>query len=476
MGPEGDSREADGPAGLPPELLAAISHPGGGRVVLITGAGCSVEAPTSLKLAGDLSTDCHRKLVADGVIEDGACDRPDDLSRVADVVFEVTGSQAPLVERFPPEHLRHAEPNVGHVVAAALLREAAVSSVMTLNFDLAQSSALALSGAIEVATVRGPEDYQKLSALNLIYLHRNIDSDPEELILRTVPLENDWRDRWEEVVAGRVIASPVVVFAGLGSPAAVLVETVRRIISSLEQAGATSRVYVVDPGRPEDSRFFDTLGLGADVYVQLPWSDFMSQLGGRVLEEQLADLRDNCERLATDHGWDEEDVSGLCNQLRHRGLVWFGQLRARWFLEEGAYLPSHSVSPLLVADLLLGVAMIQRLAGVQAHLQDEGIVEFEAANGRRVSVICCSGGGHMRWALVEGRVLARRRAIGARLSAPRRALVAGVSGGRTEVSTPPDIVAGTEDNSVVTGAFEFEIVTIDEIRADPTRAQELAAI
>jgi hypothetical protein len=48
---------------LPAELLHAISQPAGGRVVLVTGAGCSVEAPTNLSLAFDCATKAHVKLV-----------------------------------------------------------------------------------------------------------------------------------------------------------------------------------------------------------------------------------------------------------------------------------------------------------------------------------------------------------------------------------------------------------------------------
>lgn len=461
---------------LAADLLSAITHPGGGRVVLVTGAGCSVEAPTSLLLAGALSLECHRKLVADGVIGEAACDKPEDLSRLADVVFETTGSQAPLVDRFPPEHLRHAEPNLGHLVAAALLREGAVGSVMTLNFDLAQSSALSHAGAIEVAMVRGPEDHHRLGALNLIYLHRNIDSDADELILRSESLESAWRERWEEVVASRVIASPVVVFAGLGSPATVLVKTAKRIISSLERAGAASRLYVADPSPPEDSRFFEALELPSDVYVQLGWTEFMDRLGRRLLEEHIAELKSHCVRLASDHGWDEEDVTSLCDQLAEGGLLYVGKLRARWFLEETNYLPNRVVPAPLIADLVSALALITRLTGVEGHMDEDGIVEFEDATGRRSSVICCSGGGHMRWALVEGRLLARKKVLAKRLTAPRRALVAGVSGGRAEVVTPPDIVAGTDDNSVVTGPTDFEIVTVDELRADHSRAQELVGL
>ena len=54
------------PSPLPSAILHAISSDGGGRIVLVLGAGCSVEEPTDLPLSGDLSEDCHRRLCADG--------------------------------------------------------------------------------------------------------------------------------------------------------------------------------------------------------------------------------------------------------------------------------------------------------------------------------------------------------------------------------------------------------------------------
>jgi len=271
----------DRPPELPAELLEAVASPGGGRIVLVLGAGCSGERPTDLPLAGDLARECHRRLLADGRLADGAVGNPDDLSAVAAAVFEATGSQRDLVERFPPDRFRNAEPNDGYLIAAAFLRESAVSCVMTLNFDVAASTALAHLGTREeVSTIGGPEDHHRLGARNLIYLHRNINSEPDELILRREALDEEWRDHWEEVVARRVLGGPVTVFVGLGSPAAVLVETTRRILAALE-VGA--RVYVVDPLERERSAFFAALDLDPRVYVRLGWSEFMHRLAGAAM-------------------------------------------------------------------------------------------------------------------------------------------------------------------------------------------------
>ncbi len=65
---------------LPAVLLGAIAHEEGGRVVLVIGAGCSIEAPTDLPLARTCAEEAHRRLVADGVIGADDCPHPEDLS------------------------------------------------------------------------------------------------------------------------------------------------------------------------------------------------------------------------------------------------------------------------------------------------------------------------------------------------------------------------------------------------------------
>jgi hypothetical protein len=206
---------------LPHELLQAVSAPGGGQITFVVGAGCSFEAPTSLPLAGTCSQQCHDRLVANGVLAAGDCLLPENLSCLADAVFAKTGKQRLLVEQLSQHYeLKAASPNEGHLLAAALLREGAIASVVTLNFDLALSAAIQQLGVGDVVgIVDGPEHLSNKRTFNLYYLHRNANAaDPETWVLRSVTLDTDWKSKWEEVVAAMVLATPVVVFAGLGSP------------------------------------------------------------------------------------------------------------------------------------------------------------------------------------------------------------------------------------------------------------------
>ena len=110
--------------------------------MLVLGAGCSNEEPTSLPLAGDLSHRCFRQLVNDGVLCEGDVEDPRDLTAVAEAVFRETGGQTDLVDLFPPDEFRNARPNDGYLIMAALLLEGALGDTLTLNFDNAARNAL----------------------------------------------------------------------------------------------------------------------------------------------------------------------------------------------------------------------------------------------------------------------------------------------------------------------------------------------
>ncbi len=164
--------------------------------------------------------------------------------------------------------LKIATPNRGYKIAAALLCEGVISTVVTLNFDLALSTALGELGAGKiVAIVERPEDLPRQRGINVYYLHRNANAaDPELWVLRTASLTTEWREGWEAIIATRVLAAPVVVFAGLGTPVSVLVESTKLLRSALP---GTTSLYQADPGEREDSRFAAELEIGPANYIQL---------------------------------------------------------------------------------------------------------------------------------------------------------------------------------------------------------------
>ena len=443
-------------------------------MVLVVGAGCSAEAPTCLPLADECSEEAHRRLRLDGVLGEGDCADSSDLSCVADAVFDKTGSQRELVERLPREAFIKAEPNQGYLLAAAMLRERALSCVLTLNFDLAMVSALTAVGAqYDVSVVAGPEDHNRLTVANLVYLHRNANADPERWILRSASLAEEWRDQWQEVVAMRVIGGPVTVFAGLGTPADVLVETTLRVWNAVPDK---VRIYQVDPASPEESAFFAKLGLPAAAYLQMGWGMFMRALADRLVEEHRAELEGVCRHLLSTEGFEEEDVCGLCKRLAEMGLLRLGRLRARWVLSRHAYDPREPNKAALIADLLLAVGLIERVTGSQAVFGDDGVVEFRQGDRLLGSVILASGRGIRGWLAIETEIKQSEHNWEYHNPRPRRAIVAGVQGDRpVEIAPPGDLVCQEDRDSIVTGYTSLEMFSVHELRNIPAMAEGILA-
>jgi hypothetical protein len=130
----------------------------------------------------------HRRLLADGILQNGECEDSNDLSLVADAVFIKRNSQRDVVERLREQYdLKLATPNDGYLIAAAMLCEGAISSVVTLNFDLAISNALSELGAgLIVGVIDCPDELPRQKNINVYYLHRNVNAvDPESWVLRT---------------------------------------------------------------------------------------------------------------------------------------------------------------------------------------------------------------------------------------------------------------------------------------------------
>lgn len=430
------------------------------------GAGCSLEPPTSLKLADEYAREAHRSLVADGVLEEGDCEDPSDLSLLASAVYEKRGRQSELVEKLPIAAFRLAQANDGYRIAAALLEEGAVGSVMTLNFDLAMTNALGWAGAHSVTEVPGPQALQRLGAKSVIYLHRNAEElDTERWILRVEALATEWQGQWEQLIANRVMASPVVVFVGLGSPAAVLTDTARRLAAISEDLVA----LVVDPA--PTSTFLADLSLEADRHIRAKWCDFMHHLGDRVLAEIRADLERVCRELRDENGWADDDasVSSLCDRYESLGILDAGELRSRWLSETRIYSPDDDRRH-LVADVLLAMGVVESATGAVAGFAKDGVVTFSRPDGSQGRVLGLSGLGRARWSSIEPRI----SDLIARLPAdrvPQAVLVGAVTGPpRTDLTPPRDLVVGDDDDSILDPHDSPTVASIDDLRADPAIA------
>jgi hypothetical protein len=458
---------------LPSELLQAVAVAGGGRITLVVGAGCSFEAPTALPLAGTCSRECHNRLVANGVLAPGDCATPGDLSAVADAVFNKTGQQRLLVEQLSQHYnLQSATPNDGHMLAAALLGEGAISSVLTLNFDLALSTAISMLGVGDtVGIIDGPNDLPNQKAFNVYYLHRNVDApDPETWILRTAALATEWKGQWESVVTAKVLAAPVVIFAGLGSPAAVLIESSKLIRQAIPNG---NQVYQVDPGDRDNSVFFQALD--AAYFIKAKWCDFMASLSERLVLEHISRLKAAAiARVQREH-LPAENVDDLLARFQQIGLVSLGRLRANWLLDEKHYLPDDRLSRELIADLLLAAGLVARETRTSAVLCEDGVVEFRRGNQTISAQVFVSGRGVRSRSAIEVELSTRRRHFWARPTPPCGAIVAGTrDGGRAPVSAPQDVILGDTSTSIVLGSSALSILHVESLRQDPAQCKQVA--
>ena len=459
---------------LPSELRGAISAPGGGKITLVVGAGCSFEAPTSIPLAGTCSQECHDRLVANGVLAPGDCAAPTNLSCLADTLVSKGATQRPLVEQLSRNYpFKAATPNEGHCIAAALLGEGAIASVVTLNFDLALTHAIGALGVGDVVgIIERPEDLRDQKVVNLYYLHRNVNAaDPETWILRTEALKNEWKGSWEAVVAAKVLATPVVVFAGLGSPADVLIESTKLIQKAIPNANT---VYQVDPADQDKSEFSKALALDPDAFVKANWGDFMTALSERLVLEQTTQLRTAADALVTRDGLAAEDITGLLKRLEEIGLVRFGSLRASWLLHNKPYCRDEAIGRELIADLLLTASMVARVTGATAVLCEDGVVDFCRDDRTVASHLFVSGHGARSRLAIESELSARRRRFRGRPTPPSGAVVAGTRNNATAVTTPVDVVLGSESDSIVTGQSTLQIFLVESLRADPNQCKQVA--
>lgn len=428
-------------------------------MVLVVGAGGSIEFPTGLKTGAAYSQEAFRRLVLDGVLEQDACSDPSDLSQLADAVSSVCGgSQRELTSRLPKDSWRSASPNHGHFLAAALLVEGALRHIITLNYDLALQNALGVLGVPQdVAIIKGPEEHDNGGMRALIYLHRSVESDEETWVLRKSDLEDAWKGNWEEVVASANLSAPITVFVGLGSPAAVLTESVSRVAQATK-----SEFYLVDPN--PDSSFADALGDNVQPAIPMYWGAFMSQLAKRATQEQLARLKDRVVNLATRLDDGDESLGNLpLEGMAELDLVTLGKVRGAWLLHGKPYCPEGvEIQIEQIADLVLGLGHVQTaLGGTSIEFSETGRAEIVEDSGQRTGLYAVHGGGIQPWSQLQTRLEQRTTALPP-TRRPRHVLVAGVR--QSLDTTPYDLLGRDDPNDLIRGADIILPLGVDEVR------------
>jgi hypothetical protein len=337
------------------------------------------------------------------------------------------------------------------------------------------SDALGIVGAGEsVSVIADPKSVSDLGARVVIYLHRNAsEADEEKWVLRAEVIDEAWKGKWEEVIAQRVLTSPLVVFAGLGSPAAVLTESVRWIRNSLHNE--THRAYVVDPS--ESSHFKAALALPDEAHIEMGWCAFMACLANRLTVEQRAALAETCRDLCTENAWPDEvvGIDGLCHLFFERGLLGSGRQRAVWLLDDRKYLSDQEQVRGLIGYLLLGLGLAQRRNDVSLNVRHDGVVEMRRDGHVVASCLPVSAEGTKHWAAMEPKI---RLALTGFTSyeRPSTVLLGSLQGTLPDDVTPPlDIVFDDDAENIVAPLNGPMYVSVDALRTDVTLADRMVA-
>jgi hypothetical protein len=448
---------------VPSRLFAALISRG--QLALVVGAGCSSEDPPAIPLATELARRGWRRLIDDGVLDPSVCPATDDLSELAQTVYDQLGHQGPLLERLGIAAMRTAKPNRGYLYAAALLIEGAIVDAVTLNFDLAMSTALATVGSAgRISILDGPEHFREVGTGNLIYIHRNANEpNLEKWILRLDQLEDAWRDGWEGVIAERVLATRVVVFAGLGSPAAVLTETIDRIRTRL---GDEVEVFLVGRRPFAESSFAAALEIPEANYIQGAWSELMNQLTRRLALDYNAQMVMTCRELVEILGIRNESVEPAIDALCEMPLDHLGEFRGEVVMQRSAYVRlDNEMANEQVANLLLAIAMLERLTNATAKFSDRGVVEFHRDATLVGAARLLAGRG------VVPRSAAARACRQDSPGIPLPLLACGLTGSADTV-LPTDLARETPSDDIVR-VSDPPIITVEDLRADETLAQKL---
>ena len=194
------------------------------------------------------------------------------------------------------------------------------------------------------------------------------------------------------------MSCPVVVFAGLGSPAAVLAESVTRVRDALDED--RHHVFVVDPAAT--TALEAALNLPASSHVESGWSNFMEGMAERLLADLASELEATEGHSAhSTRGMERLSISptSLCGCTSWESLRLEGSGQNGCWTASNTHLTTHEGPSL--ADLVLGLGLIERAANVQVQFQDDGVVELHRDGGAPIRLLPASGGGAFRWSALE---------------------------------------------------------------------------
>ncbi len=452
---------------IPPHLFGAVTAPGGAQLAVVIGAGCSLELPTQIPLARDLSKEAHRKLVNEGVLNPGECPDPTDLAALATLVYQRTGSQQELVRHFPRDQMRTARANKGYLMMIALMIEGVISHVLSLNFDLAPQNAAVELGEV-VAVFDHPNTLIPM-AKAVVHLHGSVNSGSEEWILRIETITDDWKSRWQGVVARQILAAPNILFVGLGSAAPVLSETIGMIAAAVGQKD----FYQADIGEHANNQFAQQLNITSDRYIRGSWCEVMCKLAAHLAKEQVHTLIANGAAVLQENGATEDEIGafrGIANCLRRATLLDLGRFRANAHLSSvSRYLPRTQLDEECMALPLKTLAAIIAGTGLAPMPAPTGLWHLKRGDRIQAQILLATGQGTRKMSALETSIRTLSRFIAESTGmGPDIVLVGGTVPDveLKNVSAPSDIVDGEGSAAdIITGPRIPYILSVDSATA-----------
>jgi hypothetical protein len=146
-------------------------------------------------------------------------------------------------------------------------------------------------------------------------------------------------------------------------------------------------------------------------------------------------------------------------------------------LEDTPYLPQNNFDQAHLADLFLAVRGLERVSGTDAHLSEDGVVEYWEGEQLQALLAFASARGRWRWGAIEPRVLdLSRHWLRRRGEVATVVIGAAVGLPRGEQSPPTSILGPTEAGNIIGSTMVLSFVTTDEIRNDSALARELIGV
>ncbi|MCU1509497.1 MAG: hypothetical protein JWQ12_1762 [Glaciihabitans sp.] len=451
------------------ELKAALEHVNEQGIVLVIGAGSSLDDPTGFELGSHYSELAHLALTRRGVIAQQP--NPWDLSELADAVVTATGAQDLLVAELPIPRMKLASANLGHEIAAALQADGFVRSILTLNYDTAMAAAIAHLGESDVHVIERIEDLPSKSSKTLIYLHGSANGLPRDLVLTTADLDSTWQGSWKELIANQTLLAPVIAFVGLGSSANLVSSTLQKIVEGV--GGATSFV-LVGPGDQSVTTFASSIGANAGHCIDCGWEEFMKACAAYALATLVQLSAAKFDVIERQRSVVSVDTAHVLEEITQLGYLEYGAARAKWFGVDSRrnYMPhpAKDTSDLVhLADVIHLIAEIESWMSTSIRIVDGDV----NVAGATVSIYSSQEPADFETAVT--RVQARIDRV--RPSRKPSAVIIARTNPPERIAAPASIVFGGNDDQSSGLVEEFDIIRsqaevgmfyLPDVRSDPT--------